>query len=72
MTFRIDRFAECRAGMSAQAEELSPPAARPETFENQPPCHAGARHGPSLRMLGQEINRLRLFAKGHGGKGMAR
>ena len=22
-----------------------------------------------LRMLGQEINRLRLFAKGHGGKG---
>ena len=22
-----------------------------------------------LRMLGQEINRLRLFAKGHGGQG---
>jgi uracil-DNA glycosylase family 4 len=28
-----DRFAECRAVMSAQAEERSPPAARPETFE---------------------------------------
>jgi DNA polymerase len=28
-----DRFAESRAGVSAQAEERSPPAAPPATFE---------------------------------------